>query len=115
MNDEQLEDRLRQVRPAGPRPELRASIVAARPAARAWPWAVAAAGLLAVAVALQVSAGQLLDGVRQATAAGVTAEDPLDLAAARDAGMDEADVTAIELSRELARRLGHVEEEPLPR
>ena len=59
MNDDQMEDLLRRVRPVGPRPELRARIVAARrPAARAWPWVSAAAALLAITVALPRTNGQ---------------------------------------------------------
>jgi hypothetical protein len=115
MNDEQLEQRLRRVRPAGPSAELRARIMSARPAARAWPWAVAAAALLALAVSLQVSAGRVLEGVRPAHAGPAVDATP-DLAALREAqAMDDADVRAMELSRELERRLGRTEEEPVTR
>lgn len=45
------EDLLRKYRPVGPRPGLRARILA--PERRAWPWAAAAAALVALTIALQ--------------------------------------------------------------
>jgi hypothetical protein len=62
MTDNELEDLLRRVRPAGPRPELRARIVAstaARRGKRAWPWAMAAAAMLILTVVLQFSTAQM--------------------------------------------------------
>jgi hypothetical protein len=60
MNDDQMEDLLKRVRPVAPRPELRTRIVSAqRPAARAWPWVSAAAAMLAVTIALPKTNGQL--------------------------------------------------------
>jgi hypothetical protein len=53
MNDEELEELLRRVRPAGPGPELRRRIIAGGRVPRTWPWALAAAILLAVAVSGQ--------------------------------------------------------------
>ena len=71
MNDEQIENLLRSVRPAGPPPDLRARIMSARQA-RAWPWAAAAAALFAVAAVLQFSAREL----RQDTYSAIAAAQP---------------------------------------
>ena len=68
MNDEQLDDLLRHVRPAGPPPELRARILGARRSPRAWPWAVAAAALLALTVGLQVSTMRTSRAITRAVA-----------------------------------------------
>lgn len=61
MTDPELEDLLRQYRPAAPSPELRAHVVAALPAVhRTWPWAAAAAALLAATLGLQAARAQIL-------------------------------------------------------
>lgn len=52
MNDSDIEDLLRKYRPVGPPPRLRARILSAQNAPRVWPWASAAAALLASALAL---------------------------------------------------------------
>jgi hypothetical protein len=61
MNDEDLEQLLRRYEPAAPSPLLRARVL--RPPVRtrsAWPWAAAAAALLAVSVWLGSSAERLM-------------------------------------------------------
>ena len=75
MNDNELDDLLRRVRPAGPPPELRARILASRPARPAWPWAAAAAALLALTIGLQWSAGELRDDMRPGIATAVEDSD----------------------------------------
>lgn len=56
MSEREVEDLLRQYRPAGPPPHLRAHIVAAaQPLRRAWPWVAVAAVLLAAVLAVQQS------------------------------------------------------------
>jgi len=52
VDDDRIERLLRQVQPAGPPPQLRARIVAAR-RPRSWPWLAAAAALLALTVWLR--------------------------------------------------------------
>jgi len=52
MDDDRIERLLRQVRPAGPPPRLRARIMAAR-RPRSWPWLAAAAAVLALTVWLR--------------------------------------------------------------
>jgi hypothetical protein len=56
MREREVEDLLRQYRPAGPPLHLRAQIVApAGPVRRAWPWIAAAAVLLAAVWTVQLS------------------------------------------------------------
>lgn len=63
MDDDQLEQLLRQVRPVGPPPRLRARIISARrPAVRTWPWVSAAAALLAFTIALPMTDDRRLRG-----------------------------------------------------
>ena len=57
MNDPDIEDLLRRYRPVGPPADLRARILSASRAHRVWPWASAAAALLASALALHLAAG----------------------------------------------------------
>ena len=60
MTDNELDDLLRRYRPLAPPPELRARLVAAEPhGARAWPWAAAAAVLLAATLGLQLARVQM--------------------------------------------------------
>jgi hypothetical protein len=58
MEDREIEQLLRQYRPVGPRPELRARILSSLPARRTWPWMTAAAALLLVAVVLRDATGR---------------------------------------------------------
>jgi hypothetical protein len=61
MDDDRLEALLRQVRPSGPPPRLRARILSApRRAPRAWPWVSAAAALLALTIMLPMTTPQPL-------------------------------------------------------
>jgi hypothetical protein len=70
MTDDEVQDFLRGVQPTGPRPELRARIFAPRQM-RIWPWAAAAAVLLAATVSLYTTANRL-------TVAAVDTSDPTD-------------------------------------
>jgi hypothetical protein len=102
MNDDQIEGLLRRVRPAGPPPELRARILLAQPARRAWPWAAAAAALLLMIAGLQWSAGELRHEIRPATLeAG--ADDPESRALAEAFSLKEDEIRAMELKREFDR------------
>jgi signal transduction histidine kinase len=60
VNDQDVDDLLRRYRPAGPPDDLRArSLVTARAhTRRAWPWATAAAALLAATLSLHVAANR---------------------------------------------------------
>ena len=56
MNDSDLEDLLRRYRPVGPPANLRERILSESRARRVWPWASAAAALLASTLALHFAA-----------------------------------------------------------
>lgn len=60
MNDQDVDSLLRRYRPAGPSEELRARCLAPAPARvrRTWPWATAAAALLAATLSLHVAANR---------------------------------------------------------
>jgi hypothetical protein len=115
MNDDQIEDLLRSVRPAGPPPHLRARILASRPS-RAWPWLAAAAALLVTTAALQLSAGELRQEIHSAVAAAQPTE-ASELDAVRERfGSDQLALQAALLRREfdaLART--EATQEPSPR
>ena len=65
-SDPDLDELLRRYRPAGPPPELRARVLRAEPMNRpAWPWAAAAAILLATICAMHVSTRRVYDDVRR--------------------------------------------------
>ena len=58
--DRELEAAMRRYRPAGPRSELRARVVTPRLGPpRTWPWALAAAALLAIAVGFSAAGGSV--------------------------------------------------------
>jgi hypothetical protein len=77
MNEDDLEQLLQRYEPAGPPPSLRARVVAARPdAMRAWPWAVAAAALLALTVWLHDATARVV-GRYADLAADASGEDAL--------------------------------------
>jgi len=60
MTDDDLEELLRRYQPSGPPPSLRARIVrGATDRGRTWPWAAAAAALLATTVALHGARARL--------------------------------------------------------
>jgi hypothetical protein len=101
MNDDQLPDLLRRLQPAGPRPELRARIVESATPRRVWPWAVAAAALLALVTGLQVSASSVRRDMRASiTVAGP--EEPSELDVLRDTfGFDENTLRAVSLRQRL--------------
>lgn len=60
MDDRQVEDLLRRYRPAGPPESLRVRCLTPSPVARVWPWAAAAAALLAITVVLEAAAAQAI-------------------------------------------------------
>jgi hypothetical protein len=100
MNDDQLEDLLRRVRPSGPRADLRARIVSARRPERAWPWAAAAAALLFVTLFLQIAALRLRGDVRVAIGTTASETDQFDRVRAA-LGLSELEMRWMEMSREL--------------
>lgn len=102
MDDAQLEDLLRRVRPAGPPPRLRARIAERPRPLRAWPWVAAAAALLIITAVLQASADRARTSFRLQRDAAVVA-DTVDSEALRDAlGLDDVEIRAEMLRRELS-------------
>jgi hypothetical protein len=61
MDNTDIDDLLRRVRPAGPPAELRARLLRAAPAPRAWPWVGAAAASLVAAAGLQLASSTAID------------------------------------------------------
>ena len=89
MNDDQMEDLLRRVRPVGPRPELRTRIVGT-PAKRAGLWVAAAAAMLLLTVTLQFEAANLRQSLREAVvSASSGSENELTLALQTSTGLSE--------------------------
>jgi hypothetical protein len=78
MKDDDILDSLRRYRPAGPPPRLRGRVVQVTPAARTWPWAVAAAALLALSIALNVGARRVERETASFVPASVPAPDPFE-------------------------------------
>ena len=100
MKDDQIEDLLRRVQPAGPPPELRARILATRPARPAWPWAAAAAALLLAIAGLQWSARELRHGI----APSVVASEDSETAMLRETlQLNEVEIRAMTLQRDFDR------------
>ena len=85
MKDEDIERLLSRAQPVGPRPELRARILSRRPPGRAWPWAVAAAAMLALTTLLQAGAAAARDRVQATTSGAPDLETEL-VAALRETG-----------------------------
>lgn len=79
MTDPEIQDVLRRYRPTGPSPDLRARVLCgATSVGRTWPWAAAAAVLLAATVYLHVSANRIvLRAVDLPTSAEAAAIDAL--------------------------------------
>lgn len=114
MDDAELEDLLGRVRPAGPPPGLRARIAERRRPLRAWPWVAAAAALLVITAVLQVSAERARASFRLQRDAAVVA-DAVDSQALRDVlGLEDAEIRAEVLRRELSaiREAREVERHP---
>lgn len=68
MDERQVEDLLKRYRPAGPPDALRARCLTPPPVARVWPWAAAAAALLAIVVGSQAAVAGATVGANIVTA-----------------------------------------------
>lgn len=79
MDDQQLEDLLTRYRPAGPPESFRARCLTP-PVTRVWPWATAAAALLAITVGLEAAAAGAMARADVAVASDPTAQAIAELA-----------------------------------
>lgn len=78
MEDDDILSSVRRYRPVGPPPRLRSRVVQVKSPARTWPWAVAAAALLALSIALNTGARKIDGDTALLVPAGVPAVDPFD-------------------------------------
>ena len=104
MTDDQIENLLRRVRPAGPPPELRARILSASPPRRAWPWLAAAGALLMMVVSLQSSAGQLRQQIQPQPPASVSQDSEIALLQ-QTFGLTDDEMRALTITRDVDRML----------
>jgi hypothetical protein len=74
-NDNQIEQRLRSYRPAGPPESLRERCLTPSRPARVWPWAAAAAALLITSMAIQAAGRSTIRGADLAFPPGPLARD----------------------------------------
>jgi hypothetical protein len=104
MNDGEMEDLLRQVRPAGPPPHLRARILgtASRPA---WPWMVAAAATLVMTIGLQMEAAHLRESARSARPGPRDLESELTAAVQASTGLSEREARVVAMAGDLRSRM----------
>jgi hypothetical protein len=77
-SDDEILGELKRYRPIGPPERLRARVIQVKAAARTWPWAVAAAALLALSVALNVGARRIEVETASFVPERVPASDPFD-------------------------------------
>jgi len=78
MKDDEILDSLRRYRPVGPSPRLRGRVIQVKPAARTWPWAVAAAALLVFSITLHTVARKIDTDTALLVPAHAPVSDPLD-------------------------------------
>ena len=82
MDDRQVEDLLKRYRPAAPPDSLRERCLTPSRHARVWPWATAAAALLAITVGLEAAAAGAMARVDVVVAPDPTAQAIAELAEA---------------------------------
>ena len=106
MNDDDIERLLARARPIGPSGELRARIFARRPAGRVWPWAAAAAAMLALSTLLQSGATAAREGVRAAAAdRSSDAESELIAVLRETGGLSEAEARLVAMTQQMEMRI----------
>ena len=101
MHESDVEQLLRRYQPAGPPPELETRIFAPARPLRTWPWATAAAALLALTAGLHVATNRLAD--RAVPAAAETRPTVDDLTAAFGGGDEARRVAELILLEQQAR------------
>jgi hypothetical protein len=109
--DLEVDPYLRQFRPVGPEPALRARILSAACGRRAWPWIAAAAALLCVSVALHDALDRraaMIQGTPEAPLLGARVDRITNLL---DAGEESRRIaTFIVTADEIARQANQIEE-----
>lgn len=80
MDDRQVENLLRRYRPAGPPDSLRERCLTPLRPERVWPWATAAAALLAIAIGLQSAVAAAMAGANIPPAMDMSAQAASELA-----------------------------------
>lgn len=88
MTHDPTEDQLRRWRPVGPPADLRSRILEAPEPKRAWPWAAAAAALLAVTVASNALTWRLYDAAPVPAAPALVLA-PAEVTLLREAGLHD--------------------------
>jgi hypothetical protein len=96
VDDRQVEDLLKRYQPAGPPASLRTRCLAPLPVSRVWPWATAAAALLAITFALDAAAADATAG-----AGIVVAPDPAAKAVAELAETLGGDAAARQVAEQI--------------
>lgn len=82
MDDRAVENLLKRYRPQGPPDSLRERCLIASHEARLWPWATAAAALLAITLGIQAAAGAAMAGAKISPATDPSVAAVADLAEA---------------------------------
>ena len=105
MKDQEIERLLAGARPVGPRPELRARILSRRPVRRAWPWAAAAAAMLALTTLLQIGASVARDRVQAAMSDAPDLETELMEALRETGNFSDAEARLIAMAQQVQMRI----------
>ena len=113
MDDRQVEDILQRYRPAGPPDSLRERCLAPSRVAGVWPWAAAAAALLAITVGLQAAGAGAIAGADIVLTPDTSAQAVADLAEALG-GDAAARRTAEQVIGQQMRRDREAAERPTP-
>ena len=104
MNDGEMEDLLRRVRPAGPPRHLRVRIVGAR-SRPGWPWMVAAAAALVMSIGLQIAAAHLRESAQSASPESRDIESELTAVVQASTGLSEGEARVVAMVTDLRSRL----------
>jgi len=105
MNEDDIERLLATAQPSGPRPDLRARILSRRPSRRAWPWAVAAAAMLALTALLQSGASAARAAVRTTSAATPDLEAQLVETLRETGGLSDAEARLMAMVQQVQMRI----------
>ena len=105
MKEEDIERLLAAAKPVGPRPELRARILSRHRPRRAWPWAAAAAAMLALTTLLQAGASAARESVQAATSGAPDLETELVETLRETGGFSDAEARVIAMVQQVQLRI----------